>query len=42
VRRRHLILVIRADVQVTMAAYANASLENQRKALDKLSILLVG
>ncbi|GAA1650553.1 hypothetical protein GCM10009744_47700 [Kribbella alba] len=36
-RRRHLILVIRADVEKTMAVYGHAYLEDQEKALDQLA-----
>ena len=35
-------IVGHADVHVTMTIYAHASLEDQRKALDKLAVLLAG
>jgi integrase len=31
-----------ADVQVTMTIYAHASLDDQRKALDRLADLIAG
>ncbi|TCM48943.1 phage integrase family protein [Kribbella sp. VKM Ac-2568] len=35
-------IVGHADVHVTMTIYAHASLEDQRRALDKLAVLLAG
>jgi hypothetical protein len=35
-------IVAHADVHVTMAIYAQASPEDQRKALDRLAVLLAG
>jgi integrase len=35
-------IVGHADVQVTMTIYAHASLDDQRKALDRLADLIAG